>query len=92
MFAAADVGFDAWRLARSGLDDLGIGGGVLSVDGIEFCLGCVLLPKPISSADFLGGGAITRFGGASSCGSSRTGVGCSCLTPLREGNGGVGLP
>jgi hypothetical protein len=31
------------------------------------CLGCVLIPKPMVSADFLGGGAVTRLGGSTSC-------------------------
>jgi hypothetical protein len=34
--AVVDVGFDAWRAARSGLDDVGIGGGELSMAGTEF--------------------------------------------------------
>jgi hypothetical protein len=92
--APADVGLDAWRAARSGLEAVGIGGGTPSIASAELvgsCLGCDGLPKPIVSADlFGGGGACTRLAGGSLCVSSDIGVACSCLTLVLAGS--VGLP
>lgn len=89
--AAAVVGLDAWRAARSGLDDVGIGGGVPPTGwSVWFSLGFAAFPKPIVSADFLGGGAVMRLGGSTSA-SSSTGVGCSCLTLFLAGRAGTGL-
>lgn len=65
---------------------------MLSIAGTGSCLGSVLLPNPIVSADFLGGGAVMRCGDGSTCVSSCIGVGCSCLTPFLAGSAGVGLP
>ena len=91
---------NACRAARSGLEAIGTGGGTPSIAGTELgrsagtlgsCLGCDGLPKPIVSADFLGGGgACTLLAGSSSCASSDTGVACSCLTLVLAGS--VGLP
>jgi hypothetical protein len=89
-----DIGLDAWRAARSGLEAVGIGGGTASIASaglLSSCLGCDGLPKPIVSADlFGGGGACTRLAGGSLCVSSDIGVACSCLTLVLAGS--VGLP
>ena len=57
---------------------------------VEGFVGCALFPKPMVSADFLGGGAVMRLG-CSTCASSSIDVGWSCLTPVLAGSGGVGL-
>lgn len=57
---------------------------------VEGFLGCAVFPKPMVSADFLGGGAVMRLG-CSTCASSSIDVGWSCLTPFLAGSGGVGL-
>ena len=89
-----DIGLDACRAARSGLEEVGMGGGTAPIARVGLfgsCLGCDGLPKPNVSADLLGGGgACARLAGGSPCVSSGTGVVCSCLTLVLADS--VGLP